>query len=897
MSDTKDNRRSETESSWRILIQNRGNMFTQRGGDTVVVEQLAAGLREHGIHVDIDLRAEQNPADYDLVHIFNFAIPQMVETYGKFVRSAGTPFVVTTLCEDIPEFSSQSAILAEILIDYVSLGQNKEWLAKNIHRFARTRPCEPLQNVWSARNAEYLIVNGAGEEKVIAKTYPGHAPTSIVPVGYEIQADADESLFVEEYGIKDFILCVGRLESRKNQLMLQLALENSTLPVVFASGGFTYQPKYANAVRSFKRAGKTLVLEQLSPDMLLSAYAAARVHALPSWYELPGLVSLEAAHKGCNIVAADTGTTRDYLGEHGFYCKPGDVDSIRNAVLAAYYSPVCHELSEHVRSFTWKEATRKTIRVYEQVLRRAVCSEITSLSTDVEPSSNDEAIMEPNAQTERSEEGKTSESKVSLEEFEKLSQAGFEAARERNFKEAHDLLEKAERLNPQALRVLCNRAAVFLAEEKVEQAKSYFSRAASIDPFDVKAQSGIGMCCMMEGDKETAYNHFLDVLTREPTDMLAILQLIDCSYSLERYGDLERILRKTVTAVPDNCEMRYCLAGCLFRQAKYGDAMRETELLLTAAPYNEGYQKLKQMIEESMQSSSEAAVCADVNIQPDAVERSTSVRRESSSSVHATAQQMSSNSSSLKGQIIEEVYEKPVSMAFDSIDVRVSELEELKHRKAYREALEGTTELLERSILSESQRKSSELLHAELLAVTGEREQAKIIFERYHVLDETCPRALCGIAAIAASYNELKSAEKLFHKALCSDPHCDTAMTGLGLCAFFAEDKDSAWGWYSQALDENPENLNALYGIMQLSYERGELTTLETRLEGYLELHPADLDMVYSYAGCLYAQQRIDEALSEVQKILIFAPQHERALELRELIVCPDKGRISEITS
>jgi tetratricopeptide (TPR) repeat protein len=740
---------------------------------------------------------------------------------------------------------------------------------------------------------------------VIAKTYPGHAPTSVVPVGYEIQGDADESLFVEEYGIKDFILCVGRLESRKNQLMLQLALENSTLPVVFASGGFTYQPEYANAVRNFKRAGKTLVLERLSSDMLLSAYAAARVHALPSWYELPGLVSLEAAHKGCNIVAADTGTTRDYLGEGAFYCKPGDVDSIRNAVLAAYYSPVCHDLSEHVRAFTWEEATRKTIHVYEQVLRRTLLSEATSLSTDVEPSRNN--IMAPNAQFGRSEGSKTSVTKISLEEFEKLSQAGFEAARERNFREAHELLESAEKLNPQALRVLCNRAAVFLAEEKVEQAKYYFSRAAAIDPLDVKAQSGIGMCCMMEGDKETAYNHFLDVLTREPTDMLAILQFIDCSYSLERYCDLERILRLTVSSVPDNCEMRYCLAGCLFRQAKYDEAMRETEVLLAAAPYNEGYEKLKQMIEESTQlvtstsgmitRSSGVDSHTNSNFQMDPVVTATSICRESSSIVNAGAGQVSSGSISLKSQIIEEVDEKPASRAFDSIDVRVSELEELKHRKAYREALEGTSELLERSILSDSQRKSSELLHAELLAVTGEREQAKTIFERYHALDETCPRALCGIAAIAASYNELLTADQLFHRALSSDPRCDTAMTGLGLCAYFTENKDSAWRWYSKALDENPENLNALYGIMQLSYERGELSTLEARLEGYLELHPADLDMVYSYAGCLYAQKRIDEALSEVQKILIFAPQHEKALELRDLIVGSDKTSIAEITS
>ena len=848
-------------------------MFTQRGGDTVVVEQLVEGLRSYGIHVDVDLKAEKNPADYDLVHILNFAIPQMVETCGKFVKGAGVPFVVTTLCEDIPQFSTQSAVLAETLIDYVFTGQNKEWLNENLLRFEHAQNSLPFQNAWSASNAAHLIVNGAGEQRVVTRTYPNHAPISIVPVGYEIQADADESLFVREYGLKDFILCVGRLESRKNQLMLQLALEGSTLPVVFAGGGFSYQPEYAKAVREFKRAGETLVLDRISPEMLLSAYAAARVHALPSWYELPGLVSLEAANKGCNIVAADTGTTRDYLGEHGFYCKPGDVDSVRNAVLAAYYSPIRHELAERVRTFSWSEATKKTIEVYETVLQRKILA--------TEPSSI--RIAQGLNQS-------TTTLSNSDQNFEQLSQEGFEAARERDFEKAHTLLAKAEAMNPNALRVLCNRAAVYLAEEKVQEAKEYFTRATAIDPSDIKAQSGIGMCFMMEGNKEAAYGCFLDILARDPMDMLAILQLIDCSYSLEKYTDLERVLRQAVRNDSENCEMRYCLAGCLFRQAKYGEAMEETERLLVAAPFNEGYKKLKQMIEEAVEAKLSAQ----------RVETNTSGMNQTTSEIRNSEPQGFNKSEpivSLKNQIVEETSSTSAAMAFDSIDVRVSELEELKHRKSYQEALEGTSELLERSVLNDAQRKSSELLHAELLAVTGEREQAKAIFERYHALDASCSRALCGIAAIAASYNELQSAQELFQKALQSDARCDTAMTGLGLCAYFRKDMDLAWHWYSQALDENSENLNALYGMMQLCYDRGDLKTLERRLEGYLELHPADLDMVYSYAGCLYAQQRMEEALLEVQKILIFSPQHERAIELRDLIVSPESAVSGEISS
>jgi hypothetical protein len=42
--------------------------------------------------------------------------------------------------------------------------------------------------------------------------------------------------------------------------------------------------------------------------------------------------------------------------------------------------------------------------------------------------------------------------------------------------------------------------------------------------------------------------------------------------------------------------------------------------------------------------------------------------------------------------------------------------------------------------------------------------------------------------------------------------------------------------------------------------------------------------MLYSFAGVLFAQGKVNEARLEVEKILVFEPGHEHALELRGMI-------------
>ena len=98
-------------------------------------------------------------------------------------------------------------------------------------------------------------------------------------------------------------------------------------------------------------------------------YQAAKVHALPSWFETCGLSSLEAAAMGCNITITEKGFTREYFGDDAFYADPGDTESIFNTVEKASQSVFREELQQNILDkYTWKRAAAITAEAYKKII-------------------------------------------------------------------------------------------------------------------------------------------------------------------------------------------------------------------------------------------------------------------------------------------------------------------------------------------------------------------------------------------------------------------------------------------------------------------------------------------------------------------------------------------------
>lgn len=313
-------------------------------GDAVQARATAAALRALGIRADLaegDLLPDLAP--YDLIHLFNLMPVETTHAAFCFARAAGKPVALSTVFWDPAEF----------LAIWDRGGEFTAW-------WGRT---DPLRREVLA-GARVILPNSRAEldclRRVFGRALPPHA---IVPNAVDV------SLF--RPGLRPpmprvDVLCVGRISARKNQLGLLEALRGTGLSVRFV--GPVNDFGYYRACRAAAWPGVEFREEMRGPR-LAAVYAAARVHTLASWYETPGLASLEAAACGCRVVSTDRGCAREYLGEQAWYCPPDDPAAIRAAVLAALAAPVPAGLAETVRArFNWAEAAKATIRGYERGL-------------------------------------------------------------------------------------------------------------------------------------------------------------------------------------------------------------------------------------------------------------------------------------------------------------------------------------------------------------------------------------------------------------------------------------------------------------------------------------------------------------------------------------------------
>jgi glycosyltransferase involved in cell wall biosynthesis len=196
----------------------------------------------------------------------------------------------------------------------------------------------------------------------------------IVPNGIDIDLYQDlpkpNQAFIEQYGMRDFVLEVGMISPVKNQLGLIEATFDLPVPLVFIGQIHPAFQEYGDAckARGLQR-GNVIFIDRLPHDELPGIYALAAVHALPSWRETPGLVSLEAASAGCRIVSTSIGSAIDYFGEHAWYCEPDDLSSIRKAVEGALRSPASSDLRQRVlEEYNWQRAGEATLVAYKKAM-------------------------------------------------------------------------------------------------------------------------------------------------------------------------------------------------------------------------------------------------------------------------------------------------------------------------------------------------------------------------------------------------------------------------------------------------------------------------------------------------------------------------------------------------
>lgn len=338
-------------SALKVLFVSRSNLTTVPAGDMVQVLNTKRALEALGIQVDLVVRTEPKVQGHTLIHLFNtIPIHEIMPVYN-WAKQTGLPLVLSPIYWDAAGWVAESAD-----------AQGQEW------RLNWWRETQELRKQVIA-GADLLLPNAQAEaEKIRADFGLSSLSYKVVPnAADKLYACGNPQAFRRRFKIRgDFVFCSARIDPRKNQLALIEALADTDFQLVFAGNGSD-----AGYFRRFqaKLGPKIHHLGLLQPRDLANAYAAAKVHALVSWYDTPGLASLEAALAGCQIVTTERGSAREYFGSQAFYCQPNDLGSIRRAVVSAYQAPRSPGLRRLIaEKYTWEQVGRVTKQAYLELL-------------------------------------------------------------------------------------------------------------------------------------------------------------------------------------------------------------------------------------------------------------------------------------------------------------------------------------------------------------------------------------------------------------------------------------------------------------------------------------------------------------------------------------------------
>ncbi len=295
-----------------------------------------------------------------LLHLFGMSFEGL--ELARIAQTRGLPVVLSPICWYEPK-----AIAA--------LAKDRLRASWDLSKWG-VRYCFPKVPSWRRellQRADAILPNSKAEADQLARLFcVDRGKFRVVTNGVEPRfAEADPSLFRTTYPGEEFVLYVGRIEPRKNVLNLVRAVLKLGRRLVVLGDVVPGHERFGEACK-IEGGDRVLWIPKVDHDdpMLASAYRAARVFALPSWFETPGLAALEAALAGCSIAITPYGCTREYFGEDATYVRPDQPLAIAQGVQRAWKQSESGStaLAEKVEArYLWSDVARRTAEVYDEV--------------------------------------------------------------------------------------------------------------------------------------------------------------------------------------------------------------------------------------------------------------------------------------------------------------------------------------------------------------------------------------------------------------------------------------------------------------------------------------------------------------------------------------------------
>jgi glycosyltransferase involved in cell wall biosynthesis len=185
---------------------------------------------------------------------------------------------------------------------------------------------------------------------------------------------------LERHGISQpFFLYVGRLETKKNILMLIRAFtefkirrgaEDRTQLVLAGMPGFGYRD-IKQAILDSNVKSDILELGYVPEAELPYLMNAAHALVHPSLYEGFGLTPIQAMACGCPVISSNAASLTEVVGEAGVFFSPHEMEELIHTLQTFSSDPVQRDLLRargiaRAQTYTWSRTASETIPILTQ---------------------------------------------------------------------------------------------------------------------------------------------------------------------------------------------------------------------------------------------------------------------------------------------------------------------------------------------------------------------------------------------------------------------------------------------------------------------------------------------------------------------------------------------------
>jgi glycosyltransferase involved in cell wall biosynthesis len=248
----------------------------------------------------------------------------------------------------------------------------------------------------SAKRADHIITVSEYSKRDLVQTYG--IPEEKITVTYEgagdefapLDRDKCKETLARKYGIEgDFVLYLGRLQARKNLMRLVNAYARTRTAgfphkLVLAGKRDTLFEPVLSRIRELKLEQNIFLPGYIAAADVPAFYNAAEVFAYPSLYEGFGLPLIEAMACGTPAITSRGSSLEEVAGDAALLVDPLDEMSIADALNRILADP---ELRRRLgqaglsrsRQFSFENAARQTVDVYERVMSAENCGATVNL--------------------------------------------------------------------------------------------------------------------------------------------------------------------------------------------------------------------------------------------------------------------------------------------------------------------------------------------------------------------------------------------------------------------------------------------------------------------------------------------------------------------------------------